>query len=204
MLWPSLKDLETSNTEYNNINDANTLALRRAAYYQILVQIIQLKRWHVPSVIIVVSIYLWLYESVLLVILVPMVVHIMITNKERILQGPLPVLSSCALQKGTFCKLRIRRQRDPHDWSRFVETALVTFKDEKGFKHTAPTPFLNKYILEGVERGYPLIVASAKGFLGKKGYVIFLEEFFSESDDNFVPWGLPPFVNSHYDDENED
>ena len=63
----------------------------------------------------------------------------------------------------------------------------------------------HKYILEGVERGYPLIVASAKGFLGKKGYVVFLEEFFSESDANFVPWGFPPFGNPHYNyEENED
>ena len=53
MLWPSLKDLETSNTEYNNINDANTLALRRAAYYQILVQIIQLKRKNIKRIIII-------------------------------------------------------------------------------------------------------------------------------------------------------
>ena len=164
MLWPSLKDLETSNTEYNNIKDANTLALRRAAYYQMLVQIVQLKRWHVLSVMIVVSIFFWLYDSAVFALLLPLVFRTMITNKEQSLQGPLPVLSSCAIQKGSFCKLRIRKQRDPHDRSRFVETALVTFKDEKGFRHTAPTPFLNKYILEGVERGYPLIVASAKGF----------------------------------------
>ena len=205
MLWPSLKDLETSNTEYNNINDANTLALRRAAYYQMLVQIVQLKRWHVLSVITVVSIFLWFYNSAFFVLLLPLVFKTIIANKEKRLQGPLPVLSSCAIQKGSFCKLRIRKQRDPHDRSRFVETALVTFKDEKGFRHTASTPFLNKYILEGVERGYPLIVASAKGLLGKKGYVVFLEEFFSESNASFVPWGLPPFVNPYYNyEENED
>ena len=83
MLWPRLKDLETSNTEYNNINDANTLALRRAAYYQMLVQIIQLKRWYVLSVIVVVSTFLWLYDSAFFVILLPLVFKTIIANKEK-------------------------------------------------------------------------------------------------------------------------
>ena len=201
MLWPSLKDLETSNTEYNSINDANTLALRRAAYYQMLVQIVQLKRLHVLSVIIAVIIFFWLCDIVGFVLFLPLVLKTIITNKEKRLQEPLPVLSSCAIQKGSFCKLRIRKQQDPHDSSRFVETALVTFKDKQGFRHTASTPFLNKYILAEVEKGYPLVVASAKGFLGKKGYVVFLEEFFSESNANFEPCGFPPFVNPYYNDE---